>query len=134
MVAADQQDSDAQLRVFIVEDSAIVRERLEEMVSGVAGARTVGHASGADDAVREILAGKPDVVVLDLKLAQGSGFDVLRALRGRAPETDVYMLSNFATEPYRRLAAQLGAREFFDKSSEFGRVREIIAARAVQQH
>lgn len=122
------------LKVYLVEDSPVLRERLEAMLATIAGARTVGYASGAEDAVRGIGEQRPDVVVLDLKLAQGSGFDVLRALRGRAPETDVYMLSNFATEPYRRLAAQLGAREFFDKSSEFGRVREIIAARAIQQH
>lgn len=122
------------LKVYLVEDSPVLRERLEAMLATIAGARTVGYASGAEDAVRGIGEQRPDVVVLDLKLAQGSGFDVLRALRGEAPEIDVYMLSNFATEPYRRLAAQLGAREFFDKSSEFERVREIIAARAIQQH
>jgi DNA-binding NarL/FixJ family response regulator len=134
MAVAIHRTNGTTLRVFLVEDSAMVRERLERMLSVVPGARTVGHASGANDAVQEILAAKPDVVVLDLKLAQGSGFDVLRALRERAPEIEVVMLSNFATEPYRRLAAELGARQFFDKSTEFERVRDLIAARASQPH
>jgi DNA-binding NarL/FixJ family response regulator len=120
------------LRVFLVEDSSMVRERLERLL--VAGTRTVGYASGADAAISAILSEQPDVVVLDLKLAQGSGFDVLRAVRDRSPGIEFYMLSNFATEPYRRLAERLGARDFFDKTKEFERVREIIAARAANRH
>ncbi len=90
----------------------------------------VGCAAAADEAIRNILDARPDVVVLDIRLAQGSGFDVLRALRERTPEIDVYMLSNFATEPYRRLAQRLGATEFFDKSTQFQAVREALARRA----
>jgi DNA-binding NarL/FixJ family response regulator len=115
--------------IFIVEDSALVRERLLELLGEVPETRVVGVAAGADEAIRDILAGRPDVVLLDLSLAQGSGFDVLRAVHEAAPEIDVYMLSSFATEPYRRLAARLGARDFFDKSSEFERVRDTLAAR-----
>jgi DNA-binding NarL/FixJ family response regulator len=115
--------------IFIVEDSPLVRERLLELFAGVPETRVVGTAAGADEAIEEILAGRPDVVLLDLRLAQGSGFDVLRALQETAPEIDVYMLSSSTTEPYRRLAARLGARDFFDKSTEFERVRDIVAAR-----
>jgi DNA-binding NarL/FixJ family response regulator len=115
--------------IFIVEDSAVVRERLLELIEAMPETRVVGLAAGADEAIEEILAGRPDVVLLDLRLAQGSGFDVLRALQEAAPEIDVYMLSSFAAEPYRRLAARLGARDFFDKSNEFERMRDAIAAR-----
>jgi two-component system, NarL family, response regulator DevR len=122
------------LRVFLVEDSSLVRERLERMLSALAGTRTVGYASGAQAAIRAILAEQPDIVVLDLKLAQGSGFDVLRAVREQAPAIEIYMLTNFSSEPYRRLAERLGAREFFDKTREFERVRDIVAARAASRH
>ncbi len=116
--------------VYLVEDAPLVRERLLEMLDAVPGARVVGCAAGADQAIREILAKRPDVVVLDIRLAQGSGFDVLRAVRAGAPEIDLYMLSSFASDPYRHLALRLGARDFFDKTADFGRVRELIAARA----
>ncbi len=117
-------------QIYLVEDSNLVRERLEAMLTEVPQARVVGHAASAAEAISDILAKKPDVVVVDLKLAQGTGFDVLRALHAQAPEIDCYMLSNFATQPYRRLAAELGARGFFDKSIEFERVRELVAQRA----
>ncbi len=117
-------------KVFLVEDSPLVLERLETLLGTIEGAGAIGHASRADEAIHGILATRPDAVVLDLKLAEGSGFDVLRAVHERAPAIDVYMLSNFATEPYRRLAARLGARNFFDKSTEFERVRDALAASA----
>ena len=120
--------------VYLVEDSAPVRERLTAMLEGIPGTRVVGHAEGARDAVRGILATRPHLVLCDLSLKQGTGFEVLRALRQQAPEIDCYMLSNFATDPYRRLAAELGARDFFDKSRELERVRDLVARRAATIH
>lgn len=122
------------LKVFIVEDSPIVRERLTALLGSIDGAATVGEAASASEAVARILEARPDAVVCDLKLADGSGFDVLRAVHERAPGIELYMLSNFSAEPYRRMAARLGARDFFDKSHEIHRVREVLAARAAQRH
>jgi DNA-binding NarL/FixJ family response regulator len=118
-------------KVFLVEDSGPVRQRLHDLLAAT-GACIVGHAQCAQEAIEAILEKKPDVVVLDLSLAAGSGFDVLRAVHSRQPQIDFYMLSNFASEPYRRFAAQLGARGFFDKTSEFERVRDVVAARTAE--
>ena len=122
------------MNVFLVEDSVQVVQRLEEMLAAIAGVRMVGSAASADEAIREVLTLHPDAVLCDVSLAQGTGFDVLRALNAQAPEVEVYMLSNFATEPYRRIAARLGARDFFDKSTELGRMRDTVAARAANLH
>ncbi|HEY5637975.1 MAG TPA: response regulator [Burkholderiales bacterium] len=125
---------DERLRVFVVEDSPLVCERLEELVASVPGSRSVGHASRADTAIAAILAETPDVVVLDLNLEAGTGFDVLRALQAAAPQIDVYVLSNFSAEAHSRLARRLGARETLDKTTQFERVRDLLAARAATLH
>jgi DNA-binding NarL/FixJ family response regulator len=116
--------------VFLVDDSALIRKRVRDMLSAMPGVELIGEASSADEAIAGILSGRPDMVFLDLSLASGSGFDVLRALRNSAPETGVYMLSNFASYPYRQLAERLGARGYLDKTRDFERVRELIAAHA----
>lgn len=116
------------LRVYIVEDAAHIVERLVGMFDAIEGVSTVGCATGAQEAIHGIRAAAPDVVFLDIRLAQGSGFDVLRSIRATAPAIDVFMLSNFASEPYRQLAAKLGARGFFDKSTEFEQMRRMLAA------
>lgn len=116
------------LHLFLVEDSAPVRERIEAALATIVGVVILGHAAGAEDAIRAILELRPHVVLLDLKLAQGSGFDVLRGVLPKAPEIEFYMLSNFATPAYRRTAEQLGARGFFDKSQEFPRLLGLLGA------
>jgi DNA-binding NarL/FixJ family response regulator len=116
--------------VYLVEDSTLVRERLAAMLDSIPNTRVVGQAAGAREAIAEILAMQPDVVLCDLNLSNGTGFDVLRALSAKAPAIECYLLSNFATQPYRRLATELGARAFFDKSTEFERVRDLFAKRA----
>jgi len=97
----------------------------------VPGASAVGHAAGAQEAIQAIQEAAPDAVVLDLHLQEGNGLDVLRALQKNAPHIDVYVVTNFANEGYRQATARLGARGFFDKSTEFDQLREALASRAV---
>jgi DNA-binding NarL/FixJ family response regulator len=122
----------APLRVFIVEDSEAVRERLKEMVANIEGARCAGSATTVDAALRGIAATRPDAVILDIRLEQGSGFDVLRGLQAAVLPTQVYIFSNLATEPYRRLALRLGAAAFFDKCNQTDDMRALLAQRAAQ--
>jgi DNA-binding NarL/FixJ family response regulator len=118
------------LRVYLVEDSEIVRSRLESMLEAIPGVRTVGHAADALGAIRGIHAEQPDLVLLDLRLAQGSGFDVLSGTRDLTPAPEIYVLSSFAGGPYRKLAMSLGATDCFDKTNDFERVRDLVAERA----
>lgn len=127
-MAMDQAVAPKPPRVFFVEDSRLVRERLVALLAGIA--QPAGHAETADEAIDAILKSHPDAVVLDLKLARGTGIDVLRALRDKAPAIGVWMLTNYPASHYRRLAGELGARGFYDKSTEFNRVRDDIAALA----
>jgi DNA-binding NarL/FixJ family response regulator len=117
-------------RVFVVEDSPMLRQRVEAMLASISGTSLAGHAADADAAVSGILASRPDAVVLDVHLAAGTGFDVLRGLQAAGTLPAVYVLTNYATDAYRATAARLGARGLFDKSTEFERLREALAAAA----
>jgi len=116
-------------RVFLVEDSTPIRERLHEMLTDIDGVCVVGSAVAAAEATEAILRERPDAVVLDLRLAAGSGIDVLRAVHPRAPEIDFIVLTNFAIPQYRDLCMRAGARHFIDKSTQIGEVKRLIAAR-----
>jgi DNA-binding NarL/FixJ family response regulator len=74
----------------------------------------------------------PDVVILDLHLRTGSGFGVLRRLRG--PERPkVIVLTNFDVPAYRREAESLGADAFLDKSRDYGHLPELLSSFARQR-
>ena len=122
-----EQRAVGQFKVFLVEDSAILRSRLEAMLASI-GTTVIGHAASAREAIEGILAARPDAVVLDLSLKDSNGFDVLRGVRPHAPEIAFYVLTNHPIDSFRTVAKRLGARGFFDKSTEFEQFRESLAA------
>jgi len=119
------------LRVYVVEDSAKLLRRLLEMLEGI-GVEIVGHTDTAATAIREIAAATPDVVIVDIALRRGNGFDVLRALdsgdAARRPITIV--LSNYTTQPYRAAAKRLKVEYYFDKGSEVFTMLQVVASMA----
>lgn len=123
--------------VFIVEDSVSIRSRLVEMLSDVQGIRIVGEAESPAEAVAAILETLPDLVILDFQLTGGTGVDVMRAVLPVLPDVAFLVLTNHPNPQYRRICMNAGARWFFDKSTEFGRIKDVIATflspRSVQQ-
>ena len=113
--------------VFIVEDSAPVRARLVELLNDADGVRVVGEAATPADAVAGILRTNPDYVVLDFQLEGGTGADVLRATRAAMPKVIFIVLTNHIQPQLRRACIEAGANVFFDKTTEFGKVKDVIA-------
>ncbi len=119
--------SEPPTNVFIVEDSAAIRERLIGLLGDIEGVTVVGEADTAQAAIEGILRTKPDSVVLDIQLTGGSGLEVLRKIHPLAPEVVFIVLTNHSNPQYRRICTEAGASHFLDKSSEFARVMKIIA-------
>ena len=113
-------------RVFLVEDSKIIRERLLQLLGALDGVEVVGDAETAVDAIAGIVAAAPDVVVLDIKLKSGSGIEVLKRIKQSLPSVTVIMLTNYATSEYRRTCLEAGAEYFLDKTNEFENLRGIL--------
>lgn len=112
--------------VFIVDDSPVVRERLVTMISELPNVEIVGQADIAFEAINSIRKLRPSIVVLDISMPGGSGMYVLETIKKEQPGPVVIMLTNFAHEQYRKKCLQLGADYFFDKSTEFERVTEVL--------
>lgn len=119
--------------VFIVEDSPLIRDRLVEMLCELDGVAVVGDAETPGGAIAGILKTNPDYVVLDYQLKGGTAVDVLRAVQPQSPETVFIVLTNHANPQYRRICMEAGANFFFDKSLEFGKVKDVVAAAAPLQ-
>lgn len=120
--------SSSGMKVFIVEDSPDVRERLLDIVRDVEGMEVVGDAATFDDAIRGILATLPQVAILDVRLAggRGTGIDVLQHVMAHLPALKAIVLSNFATPQYVKASIETGARYFLDKTVEFERIGDIL--------
>jgi len=116
------------LRVFLVEDSSLIRERLGEDIASAGRIEVVGYAETEDAAIAALHEQQCDVIILDLDLRQGNGFEVLKSVRAdpAGPRPLVIVFTNYVYPHYRSQSVRLGADYFFDKARDFDRVREVI--------
>jgi len=128
MLNVDNVDMSTQAptQVFIVDDVPLMRERLRELVDQLPEVTVVGDAGTPTEAIAGILATQPECVLLDYQLVGGTGVDVLRAVRPQSPGTVFVVLTNHPYPQYRRACIDAGASHFFDKSTEFDRIRDVL--------
>lgn len=116
------------MRVFIVDDSALMRSRIAEAALSVSGVLVSGSCSDVTDAYRRIRELKPDALIVDIQLRDGNGLDVVKQIKTERPEIKALVLSNSASSQYRRVALLAGADQFLDKSMEFNQLTTIFSA------
>jgi DNA-binding NarL/FixJ family response regulator len=116
----------ANTTVFIVEDSAIVRDALVDLLEGVDDLTVVGSAVDAPTAIEAISRCRPDYVVLDYQLIGSTAVDVLRALHPANPDVVFIVLTNHAALQYERVCMKAGASFFLDKTRDFAKIRDIV--------
>lgn len=109
------------MHLFIVEDSEVVRERIQSLLSDIPGIAVVGYAENELDAIERINTLLPEVVTLDLRLQSGSGFNVLGNIKKHHPGIKVIVLTNDDNRVYESTCMRAGADLFFDKSFQFSR-------------
>jgi DNA-binding NarL/FixJ family response regulator len=114
------------MKVFLVEDSVPIRERLVEMIEALGGHVIVGEADNFDDAVAGITCSHPDVAIFDIKLARGNGIEALAAVKRVLPDLRGIVLSNYASPQHIKASSDAGAEYFLDKSAEFEKIGEIL--------
>ncbi len=115
------------MKYFIVDDSKIIRARLIIELSCMPGVEIIGQAENVSEAVSKVLQKLPDVVILDVKLPDGNGIDVLKVIKKEIPKTKVIMFTNYPYPQFREEAIKAGADYFFDKSTEWDKMVEIIS-------
>lgn len=108
------------LRVYVVEDSVIIRQNLVAALEELVGIASMGYADNEDDARAWLVDPHSswDLAIVDICLKHGTGFGVLQACRARAPDRKIVVLTNYATSGVRERCLELGADTVFDKSAE----------------
>ena len=125
--------SEVSVRVFLADDSAMIRDRVAAMLA-TRDMTIVGEAETPDASIEGIMAAHPDVVVLDVQLAGGTGLQVLRAVRAADPRIAFVVFSNNAGPAYRKRYLGEGARHFLDKTSEFDQLIAAVALASSKIH
>jgi len=114
------------IKVFIADDSIVLRERLLEMLRDIPGVEVLGCAEDGLHAINSIRSLKPDAVVLDIQMPRGTGLDVLKNIKHEHGHPTIVVFTNFPYPQYRKRALEFGADFFFDKTTEFEKLRELF--------
>jgi DNA-binding NarL/FixJ family response regulator len=119
-------------RVYVVDDSDFVRERLIEMLSELEKVETVGGTGDPREALAAIREMVPDLVILDIRLPGKSGVEVCRDLKKEKASPIVIILTNYPYPQYRRECTEAGADYFLNKSTEFNKIAEVLKGLTVK--
>jgi DNA-binding NarL/FixJ family response regulator len=113
------------IRIVIADDHAIVRTGLRQFFSEQVDLRVTGEAANGREALDLVRQGDLDVLVMDLSMPGSSGIDALAAVKARAPELPVLILSGFAEEHYATALLKKGASGYLNKECD---PEEIVKA------
>ena len=116
------------IRVFLVEDQALVREGIQSLLGFDRGITVVGSAADGEEAIAAIPPSAPDVVLLDMRLPRLSGLDVLRQLAERNELPPTIILTTFDDEEIVLDGLRAGARGYLLKDVSLSELVDAIRA------
>jgi two-component system, NarL family, response regulator DevR len=118
----------APLRVMLVDDHEIVRDGIKGMLDTQDDIVVTAQAGSVQEAIDEAARTRPDVVVMDVRLADGSGIEATRQIRADHPETKVLMLTSFADDEALFSSIMAGASGYVLKQVKPGELLRAIRA------
>ncbi len=123
------------IRVFLVDDHEIVRRGVADVINAESDLEVVGEAATARQGLARIAATLPDVAVLDVRLADGSGIDLCRDIRSAHPEVHCLMLTAYDDDEASYTAVLAGASGYVLKDikgqSLLESIRQVSAGRSL---
>ena len=118
-------------RILIVDDHPIVRLGIRQMISGERDLEICGEADSADAARQLVASARPDLAIVDLSLAEGTGLALIRALRESGPDLPVLVLSMHDEALFAERVLRAGARGYIMKREAItglvGAIRQVLA-------
>lgn len=120
--------SEGPVRVMLVDDHEVVREGLRTLIGRDKGMTVAAEASTMAEAIEAAARAKPDVIIMDVRLPDGSGVEACRAIREARPDTKVIMLTSYADDEALFASIVAGAAGYLLKQTRGQAVIEAVTA------
>lgn len=121
------------IRVFVIDDHAIVREGVKQILAETSDMICTGDADNGHEAIRLARKGEFDILLLDLSMPERGGIEILKQIRKEAPEIKVLVLSMHKEDQYAVRTLKAGASGYLNKQSAPDElvvaIREVLAGR-----
>jgi DNA-binding NarL/FixJ family response regulator len=114
------------MRLFIADDSELLRERLVDVLSEIEGVEIIGQGEDTIGVIEAVKRLYPDLVILDIRMPGGNGIQVLETLKKMENPPLVIMFTNYPNLQYRMRCLGAGADFFFYKATEFEKLIDAV--------
>lgn len=128
MATAAEAPRDRDIRVMIIDDHEIVRRGIAEIVDRAEGLSVVAEAGSVAEAVRRAQLVRPEVLLVDLQLPDGTGIEVIAQLREKLPDSRPVVLTSFDDDDALAEALQAGAKAYLLKTVRGAEIAEVVRA------
>ena len=121
------------MKVLIADDSHILRETLKRYLSTLEKIQQIDEAETISKTKQMLFKIHPDVLILDIHMSDGSGFEILDLLKTMSNKPITIIFTNYVCKLYRDVSFKGGANYFFDKSNEFEKMIDVLQTLIHQQ-
>lgn len=116
------------IRVLLVDDHPLVRQGLKDVMEARPGFDVCGEGEDIPTALKAFVQTKPDIVIVDLKLGDDSGLDLIRQLRARSRSVRILVCSMYEESAFAERALRAGAEGYVNKHDPSATILEAVSA------
>jgi YesN/AraC family two-component response regulator len=115
------------MKIVIADDSSLLRDRIISLLNCYNNTSIVYEAENGVEAWQLILETKPDLVILDIRMPELNGIEVLKKIRESKMKIKVCILTNYTYPQYKKICLEAGTDYFLSKTEDFEDINRIIS-------
>jgi YesN/AraC family two-component response regulator len=114
------------VKIIIADDSSLLRERIKSLLNGSKEKLVIYEAENGVDALQLIKDKMPDLAILDIRMPEMNGIEVLKKIRELKMKTKVCILTNYPYPQYKKKCIEAGADYFLSKTEDFNDIKIVV--------
>jgi len=114
------------MKIVIADDSSLLRDRIKSLLNGLKEKLVIYEAENGMEALKLIEDKKPDLAILDIRMPDINGIEVLKKIRELKMKVKVCILTNYAYPIYKRKCFEAGADYFLSKTEDFEDIKIVV--------
>ena len=115
------------MKIVIADDSSLMRDRIKSLLNNINNISMVYEAKNGLEALQLIMEKEPDLAILDIRMPEMNGIEVLKKIRELKLKVIVCILTSYPYEQYRKRCLEAGADYFLSKTEDFEQIEIVIS-------
>jgi DNA-binding NarL/FixJ family response regulator len=114
------------MKILVADDSSLLRDRIKSLIQNISNESVVYEAENGSDALYIIMQNQPELAILDIRMPEMTGIEVLKKIRELKVKVKICILTNYAYPIYKRKCLEEGADFFLRKTEDFEEIEIIV--------